>query len=276
MSLSLLQRIEYRAGSVVPLRMRTARTERGILSVTFDDFPRSAWQIGGELLAAFEGRATYYVAGRFHHTTLDGEDYFTSQDLTDLVTAGHELGCHSFDHQSALSVRLSTYLDSVRRNADFVSSILPGYHLRSHAFPFGQVRVANRLALQKRFAALRGIEAPQRLDRFDPTHLRACGLESRREGQIDWPRLIEETARCGGWLLLFTHGISSRPSPYGAHPDALARILGRARRDGLEILPVGAALDRFQAGPRLNASIPDGRVEVARPAVVLRSPDDRN
>ena len=247
MGLSLLQRIEYRAGSVLPLGARTVRSRRGILSVTFDDFPRSAWQVGRELLGAVGGRATYYVAGRFHDSVVDGEPYFTSRDLTELVAAGHELGCHSFDHQSALNVTLSSYMDSVRRNADFVSSVLPGYHLRSHAFPYGQVRVANRLALRRKFAALRGIETPRKLNRFDPTHLRAGALEARREGQIDWPRLIEEAARCGGWLILFTHGLSTRPSPYDAQPRVLERILGRAQSEGLEILPVGEALDRIQA-----------------------------
>ncbi|WP_176556226.1 polysaccharide deacetylase family protein [Rubellimicrobium rubrum] len=249
MGLSLLQRIEYRAGTVLPLSARTARSRRGILSVTFDDFPRSAWQVGGELLGAVDGRATYYVAGRFHDTAVDGAPYFTSRDLIDLVAAGHELGCHSFDHQSALKVRLSSYMASVRRNADFVSSILPGYHLRSHAFPYGQVRVANRLALRGKFAAQRGIETPRKLDRFDPTHLRAGALEARREGQIDWPRLIEEAARSGGWLVLFTHGLRSRPSPYDAQPKVLEGILRRAQNEGLEILPVGEALDRVQAGP---------------------------
>ncbi len=256
MGLSFLQRVDYRAGSVLPLGLRNVGLDRGILSVTFDDFPRSAWQVGGEMLAEVGGQATYYAAGTFHAATIDGAPYFTAEDMASLVAAGHEVGCHSFDHRSVLEVRVASYLDSVRRNADFVASILPGYRLRSHAFPFGHVRVANRLMLRRHFEVLRGIQAPHWLCRFDPTLLRAAGLEERREGMIDWSRLIDQTARSRGWLILFTHGVTTRPTPYDVHPRTLASVLNRARNEGLEILPVGAALDRMQTGSRSGAKHP--------------------
>jgi peptidoglycan/xylan/chitin deacetylase (PgdA/CDA1 family) len=250
MTLSLLQRIAYRAGNALPLGNRLVRADRGILSVTFDDFPRSAWLAGGELLADVGGQATYYLAGAFRCENIDGAPYFRDEDVAHLVEAGHELGCHSFDHRSVLDVTLRAYLKSVQRNAEFVASLLPGYHLRTHAFPYGHVRVANRVALRRRFEILRGIKEPHRLDRFDSTHVDAGGLEMRREGSIDWPRLIAETARTRGWLVLFTHGVTDNPTPYDTTPLALRRILSRAKSEGLDILSVGTALDRLGALPR--------------------------
>jgi peptidoglycan/xylan/chitin deacetylase (PgdA/CDA1 family) len=252
MTLNYWQRLEYRAGSVLKLGHRSARSSRGILSVTFDDFPRSSWLAGGDLLGEVAGRATYYLSGTFHGQEVEGVPYFTAEDVTGLVEAGHELGCHSFDHRSVLDVGLNAYTRSVQRNAEFVRSLLPHYRLRTHAFPFGHVRIANRIALRRRFEVLRGINVPRFLDRFDPSHVDAGGLEERRAGQIDWPRLIAQTAETRGWLVLFTHGVTNQPSPYDTRPDALRSILLRARAEGLEILPVGDALDRMRAAPGLR------------------------
>lgn len=247
MSLSIRQRLAYRAGSVLPLAHHDARTERGILSVTFDDFPRSAWTVGGELMAEAGGQATYYLSGTFHDATIDGVPYFRDEDVAHLVAAGHELGCHSFDHRSVLESSPGNYLRSVQRNAEFVGSLLPGYRLRSHAFPYGHVRIANRIALRRRFEVLRGIQRPHRVTGFDPTHVDAGGLEDRRQGEIDWPRLIAETARARGWLVLFTHGVTDQPTPYDTRPPELKRILSCARSEGLDILSVAGALDRMRA-----------------------------
>jgi peptidoglycan/xylan/chitin deacetylase (PgdA/CDA1 family) len=231
----------------LPLGHQDARSERGILSVTFDDFPRSAWTVGGELLAEVGGQATYYLSGTFHKANVDGVPYFRDDDVDELVAAGHELGCHSFDHRSVLDSSPSDYLRSVQRNADFVGSLLPGYRLRSHAFPYGHVRIVNRIALRRRFEVLRGIQKPRRVTGFDATHVDAGGLEDRRQGDFDWPRLMAETARARGWLVLFTHGVTDQPTPYDTRPLELKRILSCAKNVGLDILSVGGALDRIRA-----------------------------
>jgi peptidoglycan/xylan/chitin deacetylase (PgdA/CDA1 family) len=251
-TLTYWKRIQYRAGSRLRFAQQSAVSDRGILSVTFDDFPRSAWLEGGGILAEAQGFATYYLSGIFHRMHVDGVPYFLSEDVADLVAAGHELGCHSFDHRSVLDMSPNSYLESVSRNADFVASLLPDYQLRSHAFPYGHVRLTSRLALRRRFEVLRGINAPKRLDRFDPTHLDAGGLEDRREGSIDWPRLIAETARTKGWLVLFTHGVTDNPTPYDTRPEVLRRLLLRAKSEGLDILTVGDALDRMRAASGLG------------------------
>lgn len=257
MSLSIRQRIAYRAASLLPLGHQDARTERGILSVTFDDFPRSAWTVGGELMAEAGGQATYYLSGTFHNASVDGVPYFQDDDVAQLVAAGHELGCHSFDHRSVLDSSPRDYLRSVQRNAEFIGSLLPGYRLRSHAFPYGHVRIANRIALRRRFEVLRGIQKPRRVTGFDPTHVDAGGLEDRRQGEIDWPRLLAETARARGWLVLFTHGVTEQPTPYDTRPLELKRILSCATSEGLDILSVGGALDRTGAARSGEPGRPD-------------------
>ena len=37
---------------------------RGVLTITFDDFPRSSWQMAGPVLAEHGAKATYFVSGQ--------------------------------------------------------------------------------------------------------------------------------------------------------------------------------------------------------------------
>ncbi len=61
-----------------PLLVKPAplRPDAAIASLSFDDFPRSAWTVGGPILARHGVRATYYVAGRFCGGQEDGLDYY--------------------------------------------------------------------------------------------------------------------------------------------------------------------------------------------------------
>ena len=71
---------------------------RAIASITFDDFPKSAWETGGRILAQFKARGTYYTAGHFCGRTEDGVQYYDENDLHALADAGHEIACHGFRH----------------------------------------------------------------------------------------------------------------------------------------------------------------------------------
>ncbi len=63
-----LTRFIARMTSVCPARL-TGR--RAIASITFDDFPKSAWETGGKVLAKHKARGTYYTAGNFCGRTVE-------------------------------------------------------------------------------------------------------------------------------------------------------------------------------------------------------------
>src|SRR3954470_5907201 len=68
------------------------------ISFTFDDFPESALSTGGAILEKYGSRGTYYAS-----LGLTGQDspvgrIFSPEQLPDLLTRGHELGCHTFAH----------------------------------------------------------------------------------------------------------------------------------------------------------------------------------
>src|SRR5262249_47697128 len=75
-----------------------------IISFTFDDCPRSAFQTGGEILIRHGVQGTFYIAlGIMGTRTVVGE-MFAPIDVERAISAGHELGSHTYDHCNARAV----------------------------------------------------------------------------------------------------------------------------------------------------------------------------
>jgi len=229
--------------------------ERGALSITFDDFPKSAWTEGGAVCASHGVSATYYVCGGFEGRTIDGIRQFDAADLEALAEAGHELGCHTFDHVSALKSSPIAFQASLQRNAAYVGERVPGARLSAFAYPFGDVSLSgDRVVVRHGFSSARGIQPVLNSQTMRPRLLSAVGLEDRKRTEYDVPALVEAAARDRGWLVLYAHDVSDRPTPFGCTPDDLDRVLTRAAAAGLRIDTVSAVMRRAISGE------PDGRV----------------
>lgn len=74
------------------------RSERPLLSLTFDDFAASAWEVGGPVLAEYDATATFYVSAGLLGTEFDGIQLARREWLPGMVEAGHEIGCHTHSH----------------------------------------------------------------------------------------------------------------------------------------------------------------------------------
>ena len=73
MRLNALQRARRKAAHWLPGRRVPLGLREGALSITFDDFPRTAWTQGGGVLAHHGVKATYYASGRFTGGEMDGQ-----------------------------------------------------------------------------------------------------------------------------------------------------------------------------------------------------------
>jgi peptidoglycan/xylan/chitin deacetylase (PgdA/CDA1 family) len=221
-----------------------SRLKRPVASITFDDFPRSAWTRGGEILAQRDVRATYYVSGGFDGRTEEGRELFQAQDLVEIAAAGHEIGCHSFSHDPGPTIGSDALMDDVDRNAAFVQDILGDYVLSSFAYPYGEASPRTKRLYGNRFATSRGIRKGVNRGLIDLSQLKAVGIERWwwTPGYIE--SMVEAARRDKGWLILFTHDISVEPTPYGATPEMLEHALDALIAAGIEILPVKHALAR--------------------------------
>ena len=259
--MGLLRRANNFVTRKLPLKLARSKLTRPVASVTFDDFPRSAWTVGAPILDRFGARATYYAAGRYLGAVEDGVDYYDTADLAALQAAGHEVGAHSYAHQMAPSLGPRALIEDAERNAGVLEPVV-GRPMASYAYPYGEVSPRAKAVMAARFASARGIRRGVNAGMIDLAQLLAVPLEHRRWVPAEIDAAVAEAVERPGWLILFTHDVSETPSPFGCTPQMLTYTLQRLAEAGVETLPVRHAMARAVFG--------DGRAPTTSEGVSAR------
>lgn len=242
---AFVDKMRRRAGRWLDQRPMRVAPERGVFSLSFDDIPETAWTEAGPILAEHGVKATYYVCGGLEGGENLGLPQFTTAHLQALFEAGHEVGCHTFSHLSALRATPGAYAADLDRNAYWVAERLDGHVMTTFAWPYGDVSLTAKAVAAERFKLARGVRDGVIAGRADRAAAQAIGLESRRLPGYNLEALMAKAANERGWLIAYGHDVMDGPTPYGCTPDDLDRVIRLAKAAGLDILPVGQALARM-------------------------------
>ena len=79
----------------------------------------------------------------------------------------------------------------------------------------------------------------------DLNQLPAVGIEGP-DGEARAEAWIDRALRERAWLILYTHDVEANPSAWGCTPDALLRLVRRAKAGGAVVAPVGPALETLE------------------------------
>ena len=242
--MSLMERVNRQITQRLPLKPVKSRLTAPVASITFDDFPRTAWTRGGPILEQRNVKATYYVTGGFSGRINEGLDHYVDSDLPEIVAAGHEIGCHTFSHEKGPTVSTESLVDDVERNAAYVQDVLGDYVMSSFAYPYGEASPRTKLLLGDRFATSRGIRKGVNKGLMDLSQLKAIGIEKWWWTSEYIQAAVDKAKAENAWVIFFTHDVGDDPSPYGATPAMLEHALDALDRAGIEMLPVKHALAR--------------------------------
>ena len=217
-----------------------------LVSFTFDDAPRSAFETGADLLEANGVRATYYVSLGLLDAETEIGRVGDLDCLRRAVAASHELGCHTFDHLDAWHVSAGRYIDSVDANQAALERYLPGMVFRTFAYPKSGPTLGVKAALEQRFDCCRAGGQTFNRGTADRNALKAVFLDARAGVDLSSAReLIAENARLRGWLIFVAHGIEERAAPFTCRPEFFRAIVQSAVNSGAEIMPITEALHRL-------------------------------
>jgi peptidoglycan/xylan/chitin deacetylase (PgdA/CDA1 family) len=240
--MGVMHRANNFATRSLPVKTVRSRLERPLASLTFDDFPKSAWTVAGPILQRFGARATYYAAGRFCGTSEAGIDYYDADDLRAAHRAGHEIGAHSFAHQMAPTVGSAELAADAERNAEAIGAMLEGARLSSYAYPYGEVSPRTKALMGRRFATARGIRPGVNAGRIDLAQLMSTPIEHRRWRPDEIAAAVQAAQAANGWLILFTHDVCDQPSPFGCTPQMLVEVLEMLASADMPVVPVKHAM----------------------------------
>lgn len=239
-------------GSIVSGRPSLISWPGGVISFTFDDFPKSALATGHAILARHRVRATYYVAARLAGTTDEVGRMFDIHDIRVAHADGHEIGCHTYTHLNCSEASESDLLEQVHDNATALASVLGDFAPMSFAYPYGAVSSLAKRVLGPRFSSCRGISGGINRVSVNFAELRANRIYSREFDEAQFRGLIDQNSVVGGWLIFYTHDVETEPSRFGCTPEQFEAIVSYAAARST-ILPIGdvtARLGRPTSGRR--------------------------
>jgi peptidoglycan/xylan/chitin deacetylase (PgdA/CDA1 family) len=218
-----------------------------IISFTFDDFPRSALQVGGSILRRYGVTGTYYAALGFMDKQEATGAMFTRVDLDSLLQDGHELGSHTFDHCDAGETRPAQFEESILKNQDALSELIPGAAFRTLSYPISEPRALTKKRVEGHFVCCRGGGQTFNAGKADLNCLSSHFLEQSRDNPEIVRNLIRENRAACGWLIFSTHDISEAPTRFGCTPEYFEDIVRHAADSGAQILPVLRAWENLTA-----------------------------
>jgi peptidoglycan/xylan/chitin deacetylase (PgdA/CDA1 family) len=216
------------------------------LSITFDDFPRSAAENGLPVLGDHDVRATFYACAGLMGQESPFGPMWTADDLRSVIGAGHEIGCHTRSHLDCARAPIPDVEGECAANAEGLAALgLNGAPLH-FAYPYGETTHALKQSFKTRFATGRGIMPGLNIARVDRMQLRAVSLYGERAeaGVVPW---LSRAKALKAWLIVLTHDVADRPSRFGCTPQALNTLIAEAKAQGFRIAPVGEAFAQLSA-----------------------------
>ena len=225
-----------------------------VVSFVFDDFPRTAYTVGGSILTSFGIRGTYYVAMGLMDSSNELGEQFCMGDLISAAGDGHELASHTFGHQSSRRVSLIDFQEDVRKGWDALRQIPDLATTANFAYPRGEVTLAAKQVVGKQMLSCRGIYGGLNGPLVDLNLLRANSLYGDIDRLDAVRRLIVENEERKTWLIFYTHDVQPSPSRYGCTPRLLDSAVHLAVGRSAQVLPVADVLSTLANGSTRTAS----------------------
>lgn len=244
----VLGKYQRTVSQVMFRRMIPMRNSQPIVTFTFDDFPRSALQVGGEILRGHGMCGTYYAAlGLMKQVTPTGL-IFSPDDLPLLLAQGHELGCHTFAHCDSWETAPVEFERSVEENRLALERWQPGARFPTLSYPITCPRPHTKRRVGRRFACCRFGGQTFNRGSLDLNLVSAHFLEKDRGDASVVTRLVDETIRNRGWLVIATHDVADDHTPYGCTPAYFEEVVRHVARSGALVLPMAKALEQVIVG----------------------------
>lgn len=208
-------------------------------SFTFDDFPRSAFSEGGRILAEQGVRGTYFVSLQLLGSPSVSGPIASRDDLRALLRAGHELGCHTFEHLDGCRSTVEAFERSIEANRSALVESVPWGALPIFAYPLDGPVLSIKRAVGRHFVGCRGGGQSFNSGVIDLNLLKAYFLDKRNRGKLDAVRrVIEQNAAAHGWLIFATHDVAATPSDYGCAPEYFEEVVRLSLQSGARVVPM--------------------------------------
>ena len=212
-----------------------------VISITFDDFPKSAFDVGKSGLEKRGWRGTWYASAGFAGTDTHHGPMFDADHLRQLEDSGHEIACHTLNHTDLGQASDEVACAQIEANYEALVDLGLKSGLPAFAYPYGEASPASKRVLATRFETLRGVRPGINRKGDDRNLLKAVGIDGGEAGLARAHAFVDEGMTRPGWLIFYTHDIQPSPTEWGCTPDEFAGLLDHIQASGAKVLPVTQA-----------------------------------
>jgi peptidoglycan/xylan/chitin deacetylase (PgdA/CDA1 family) len=164
---------------------------------------------------------------------------FTYKDLSALLSTGHELGCHTYDHLDSWKAQPDVFEESIRKNIGFMRTLCPGRHTWTFAYPRSEPHPRIKAIAAKYFIACRAGGQRTNGRKLDMNLIRSYFIDQRNSRNLEsLIELIKKNAKEKRWLVFSTHDIGSSVSPYGCPKEIFEEVVASSVESGSIVLPI--------------------------------------
>ena len=227
----------------LPFRTVDIQLERPILSISFDDFPLSAYETGAPILEDRGVRGTYYTCSGQLGLATSLWTVAPASAVTELHRRGHEIGLHTHSHRKVFELSPAELTADIAANRAALRRLLPGTSDETFAYPYGFSGLRQKKLLGQLARASRSVQPAINVGRLDLDFIKAFELIDICHTRASISALLDQACRQNGWIVLLTHDVADSPTRFGCSPALLAATIEEAQRRDMAILPIAAALD---------------------------------
>lgn len=235
--------VSRRAAARFGSRVVRMRNTGPIVSITFDDCPRTAVTTGAAILEANGVRGTFYLSGNLAGRMWENGSQFVPADVLRLLSAGHEVGCHTFHHPDCATLPAAAIDLELTANKAFLAAAAPGFMPRSFAYPYGSVGYTAKRIIGRQFVTCRGVQSGVNELTIDPAELRATEIPHDASNAAWLTPWLDRVRASNGWLVLYTHDVADDPTAFGCTPAGLAETIAAIKAAGIAIRTVEQAAE---------------------------------
>jgi peptidoglycan/xylan/chitin deacetylase (PgdA/CDA1 family) len=229
--------VQYRQPRKAKLRL-----DRPVVSITFDDVPKSAFVNALPLMEARGWLSTLYIATGLLDSDTHMGRICARDDVYTAFEAGHEVAAHSHLHRDYAQMEHTAMVADNRRSLQIFDQMdIP--KPRAFAWPYGEATRDGKAEMSRQYQTLRGIRGVTHRGSVDLNQLGSYALFSNEISKVE--AALAALEKKPGWLTLFTHDVCDTPSDWGCTTAEFAAVLDKIEASGAQVLPVTTCVERY-------------------------------
>ncbi len=217
-----------------------------VISFTFDDFSRSSYLVGGEILNRYGFKATYYTSFGLMGKKLPVGEGFIEKDIIGILRDGHELGCHTYNHDESWETDKEQYNKSILLNRKKLNEKFPNTTFKTFSYPIANPHPKIKEIAGSYYNCCRGGGQTFNRIKIDTNLLKSYFIDKKNRNDIrEIKTLINETINKKAWLIVSTHDIADKPSDFGCSVRYFEELVRYVHKSNISVLTVAETYNKF-------------------------------